>query len=400
MENTITLPAINVPELVNIVNEAPSILEKNTLSRDNAVNYGQKLIAQAESHGMTDDLDQLMSGYLEKLRTTHKTISERRKPFTQIVDEVKKRFTTLEADIAPTGKENIFAEVQAWRNQFATAKIEEQKRKEREAAEKLAYEKELVNLKQKIETGIAQHLAAIISKHKAFLIRTFEEMQIETEQQTRNNIGNFKARLPEDHWWSFPIRSISSIIIPDDTVETETIKCLEAAYGECNIEYSDQINILKRELIDKMESKLEELKAIRRASAEEAERMKAEAEARRKAAEERAAREAAAAAQRAVDEASARAAAASLQATIENKAEIANDAPKVKEAYEIIVKNTAAYSLFFQFWFEKEGNRWPDEKIEKMTIGRMKAFCESWALKNDEKISSKLIEYKEIYKAK
>jgi len=398
MENTSTLPAINVPELVNIVNEAPAILEKNTLSRDNAVSYGQKLIAQAESHGMTGDLDQLMSGYLEKLRTTYKTISERRKPFTQIVDEVKKRFTALEADIAPTGKENIFAEVQAWRNQFATAKIEEQKRREREAQAKLAYEKELVNITQKIECSIAEHFSTILSRSKRFLINTFEKMTLDSVENTRNLIACFGSRLDETAYKEFP--AMGSLIIGKEKISEITSTILDKHYAEYNLEFANQVNVLKRELIDKIESKVAELEEIQKASAEEAQRLKDEAEARRKAAEERAAREAAESAQRAADEAAARAAAASLQATIDAQANITNDSPKAKEAYEIIIKNPVAYALIFQFWFEKEGREWPTDKIEKMTIGRMKTFCESWALKNDEKISSNLIQYKEIYKAK
>jgi hypothetical protein len=398
MENTSTLPAINVPELVNIVNEAPAILEKNTLSRDNAVSYGQKLIAQAESHGMTGDLDQLMSGYLEKLRTTYKTISERRKPFTQIVDEVKKRFTALEADIAPTGKENIFAEVQAWRNQFATAKIEEQKRREREAAAKLAYEKEVVNITQKIECSIAEHFSIILSRAKNTLIGTLENMDLDSIDRSRDSIAGFPAKMEKSTFASFT--PPASLILPADQVKEITKNIMAGTYPEYNLTYQNEVNVLKRELIDKIESKVAELEEIQKASAEEAQRLKAEAEARRKSAEEMAAREAAEAAQRAADEAAARAAAASLQATIDAQADITNDAPKAKEAYEIIIKNPVAYALIFQFWFEKEGREWPTDKIEKMTIGRMKTFCESWAIKNDEKISSNLIQYKEIYKAK
>lgn len=399
MENASTLPALNVTELVNIVNEAPGILEKNTMSRDNAVSYGEKLIGQAENHGMTDDLDNLMSSYLEKLRTTYKSISERRKPFTQIVDEIKKRFTTLESDISPTGKDNIFSHVQGWRNQYATVKIEEQKRKEREAAEKLAREKELVNIRLMCEEQFASHFNRILTTAKKELIGIFEYMTLDNEEVTRNRISTFSASIEPEEFHGYQPR-INMVYCSKDQVAEIAMDVSHGMYPEFNLEYASQINVLKRELIDKVASKMSELERIAMANAEDARRMREEADMRRKAAEERAAIEAAEAAKRASDEASARAAAASLQATIDSAVDIATDAPKVKEAYEIIVKNTAAYSLFFQFWFEKEGNRWPDDKIEKMTIGRMKTFCENWALKNDEKITSNLIQYKEIFKAR
>lgn len=398
MNEPTTLPAINTDELVVIVNEAPSILEKNTLSRDKAVQYGENLVSQAESHGMTEDLDKLMAGYLDKLRVTYKSLNERRKPFTQLVDEIKKRFTTIEADVAPTGKDNIFAHVQEWRNQYATAKIEEQRRREHEAAKKLAMEKELVTIRQRIESDYALHFSQMVSNAKRQLIGIFETTTLKNENEKRTEIANFPAKLDAEKFNSLP--SPRALYASEGQVEEIQIEIAQRIYKEFNLDYSGQINVLKRELIDKFASKIEELRQIEKASAEEADRLRAEAESRRKAAEERAAAEALESARKAADEAAAKAAAATIEATMNTQAELFQETPKVKEAYEIIVKNPAAYAMIFQFWFEKEGRGWPVDKIEKMTIGRMKSFCEAYALKNDEKISSNLIEYKEIFKAK
>jgi hypothetical protein len=399
MNETTTLPAINTDELVAIINEAPSILEKNTFSRDKAVGFGKNLVSQAESHGMTEDLDKLMSGYLDKLRVTYKTLNERRKPFTQLVDEIKKRFTTIEADVSPTGKENIFAHVQGWRNQYATAKIEEQRKREQEASKKLAIDKELVSIRQRSEEEYAAYFSELVSSAKKELIGIFESTTLKNDNEHRNAIASFPAKLDPERFHAY-IPKIRIIYASVSQVEEIQMDVAQKLYSEFNLEYASQINVLKRELIDKFTSKLDELRQIEIASTEEADRLRGEAEARRKAAEERAAKEAAEAAQRAADEASARAAAANIEATMNIQAELFQETPKVKEAYEIIVKNPAAYAMIFQFWFEKEGRGWPVDKIEKMTIGRMKSFCEAYVLKNDEKISSNLIEYKEIYKAK
>jgi hypothetical protein len=53
-----------------------------------------------------------------------------------------------------------------------------------------------------------------------------------------------------------------------------------------------------------------------------------------------------------------------------------------------------------QLWFEKEGRTLAAEKIESMSLGRIKTFCEKYAAKNEDFIQSKLIEYKPVYKAK
>lgn len=397
MNETTTLPAINMEELVVIINEAPAILEKNTLSRNNAIQYGQNLVSQAENHGMSEDLDKLMAGYLEKLRITYKTINERRKPFSQLVDEIKKRFTAIEADIAPTSKDNIFAHVQSWRDQYATAKIEEQKRREKEAAEKLAREKELVAIRQGLEADYAISFSKLVTQAKKQLIAIFETTTLENEDAQRTQIAYFPVKLDAK---DLIFSKIRSAYVNESEIEELQAAVAKRYFSEFNLEYGNQINVLKRELIDKFASKIEELRQIEKASAEEADRLRAEADASRKAAEEKAAAEAAEAARKAADEASARAAAATIEATMNTQAELFQETPKVKEAYEIIVKNPAAYAMIFQFWFEKEGRGWPVDKIEKMTIGRMKSFCEAYALKNDEKISSNLIKYKEIFKAK
>ena len=399
MNETTTLPAINTDELVVIVKQAPAILEKNTLSRDNAVQYGQNLVGQAESHGMTEDLDKLMAGYLDKLRVTYKTLNERRKPFTQLVDEIKKRFTTIEADVSPTGKDNIFAHVQGWRNQYATAKIEEQRKREQEAAKRLAMEKELVSIRQRSEEEYAAYFSELVSTAKKYLIGLFESTTLQNEDKIRNAIASFPAKLDPERFHTYTPK-IRVLYASEGQVDEIQIEIAQRLYPEFNLEYGNQINVLKRELIDKFSSKIDELRQIEAASTEEADRLRAAAESRRKAAEERAAAEALESARKAADEAAARAAAANIEATMNTQAELFQEAPKVKEAYEIIVKNPAAYAMIFQFWFEKEGRGWPVDKIEKMTIGRMKSFCEAYALKNDEKISSNLIEYKEIYKAK
>ena len=397
--NTATLPAINTEQLVTIVNQAPAILEKNKLSRDKAIGYGNSLIGQASQHGMTDDLDSLMANYLEKLRVTHKAMNESRKPFTQLVDEVKKRFTELESDVAPSGKGNIFAQVQELRDKYATAKIEEQRRREREAAEKLAREKEAIQITQQVETAFASHVQQLISQAIISLNNSFESATLSTVENARQEIAGFMARVPQAAYYKFK-PSIYANYLSSDQVQAIIDTTLANGYTEANLEYANQVNACKRELIDKLPSKVAELEEIARAGSEQADALRKEAEARRKAAEEEANRKAQEEARRKADEAAARAAAEALEASINSQAEAYTGAPKVKEGYEITVKNPVAYALIFQFWFEKEGREWPYDKIEKMTISRMKAFCEAYAIKTGEVINSRLIEYKEIFKAK
>lgn len=160
-----------------------------------------------------------------------------------------------------------------------------------------------------------------------------------------------------------------------------------------------ELELLKQELAFEIPSKIAELEALSKASAEEAERLLAERKAReeaqaKKAEEERLAREQEAASKAAIEAAGQTAAAA-----VDGAASLF-EAPKVAESYEIKMDNTASYLLLTQFWFEKEGRGLTPDAFERMTFGRVKAFCEKWAVKNNEFVQGKGIKYEPVYKAK
>ena len=132
--------------------------------------------------------------------------------------------------------------------------------------------------------------------------------------------------------------------------------------------------------------KLEEAEELERQRQESA-RLKAEEESNQKK-------------QEAEAEAAVQAAGQSVNAMVDSQVDLFTEAPKVKESYNIEVLNSGGYLQLVAFWFENEGKNLPCEKIESMTFGRIKTFCEKYAIKNDTIIDSKLLFYKPIYKAK
>ncbi len=90
----------------------------------------------------------------------------------------------------------------------------------------------------------------------------------------------------------------------------------------------------------------------------------------------------------------------SVSAMVDTQANLFTEAPKVKEGYNIKVLNPAGYLQLISFWFENEGKTLTNDKIETMSITRIKAFCEKYAVKNDVTIESKLLVYEPVYKAK
>lgn len=404
MENTdlqTMVPAnIDTVELVEIVKSAPAILEQNTISHDKAMEYGENLIKQAQSGGMNDNLDNIMAQYQGKLRTTLKSMNDRRKAFTQITDNVKRFFTGLESDINPQNKASIYVRVQEMRNKYATAKIEELRRKEREAQEQIRKETERIEVKKQAAIKLNELYQLFLVAAKNELTEIFESLTLSNIDKGQAIIFGYKNAFTEDDFRNLR-PEISSLIIGKDEIGM-LISCVKTnlLYGEYKLDFATEISNLKRELIDKIPSKKVELEEIARASAAEAERLKAEAERRKIEEQRKHLQEAEEKQQVAIEKANVEAVAETMDKTTDAQANLFGETPKVVEGFEIIIKNPVAYALIFQFWFDKEGKRLPVDKLERYTVARMKKFCEDYAVKNSEKITSPLVEYREIYKAK
>jgi len=400
METTTALaPVIDTAALVTIIDQAPAILNENINSHDKAVQAGEKYISLVQQSGMNDELDKLLAAYLDKVRTTHKTMNERRKPFTQIVSEVARRFTSLEGDLDPAGKSNIFFKIQSLRNEFAAAKIAEQQKREREAREKLEKEKEKISIQSFAESSLRQAVASYTASFKAKMNDIFESLTLENVDHGAEQFAGIEQinpvllPMPQTPMYLYTKpEEVTSILVE--------VRNSEMLLAELKDQYKKEVVALRAELIDKLPSKKAELQAIAKAGEAEKARLQLEADKRKKEAEIKLAQETEAKAKQAIEDALAKEQAAQLDATVNVQAELFQEAPKVKEGCEIIIKNQAAWQLIFSFWWEREGKTLPVEKIEKKTMLQMKAFCEAFYIKTGEEITSTLIEYKITYKAK
>ena len=119
---------MEMARFTDIMQSAPAVLSSNRQSADNCVRFGRNLLENERQAGMTPALDEQMARFIVKARKTLEKTNEMRKPFTVLLDEVKKRFTAAENDI-----KGIQSEVQARRNEYATRLAEEKAREEREA---------------------------------------------------------------------------------------------------------------------------------------------------------------------------------------------------------------------------------------------------------------------------
>jgi hypothetical protein len=70
--------------------------------------------------------------------------------------------------------------------------------------------------------------------------------------------------------------------------------------------------------------------------------------------------------------------------------------PKGKPTYEITVTHQKGYSEMFALWFAKEGGIMELDKLEKVTLERIRKYFEKLAAEG-EKMDSKYIKYRETF---
>lgn len=421
---------VPVTEFKQIIEAAPQALEINNQKVDKAVAAGESLLAEIQQNGMSDELDARCNSYLIKLKNTYADLFDRRKPLTEMFDRIRSVFTELEKQIDSKGKDNVYSKVQAKRNEYATFKMQEQKRKEEEVAKKLAYDKEVINVKFRIEQSVRASFLERLEAEKKRLSNLFESLTLPSWNDGLQKFNSFPKQYSIDEHNSIN-PSISSTLVPKDVMNTMLANHKEDSLLNFSVEYQNALTLLLNDLTVKLPSKRNELVELAEAqrqaeenrrkaqqeadeskrkqlelqaqqAEEEQKRKEAEAADRKRREEEEAAAKAAAAIQKEQEEAEARKTMEITNTLFDSQIEVAavaTDANAV-ESYEIEVKNAAAWLLIVSFYFEKQGKKEDVETLGKKSLNQMKKFCESHFKKSEEKIDSPYIVYKPVYKVR
>lgn len=380
-----------------ITASAPAVLEQNKTRVANATKAGEAILATI-SHDMNDLADAQANAYLVKARKTLELITEQRKPITQLLDAFKKEFTTIEAELDPKRAESVVARIQKIRNDYATAKLVEQKRREAEAERQRAYDAEKATVTAHIETQLGRYMVAYVGYTVQSMYDLFNGATLASIDGVASRIAGYADSFPRAHYDAFKT-SIDTLYVTNEekaAIKAQVMQSKEVEYMQM---FKDKIAETKADLGTRIPSRKAELQSIAEAektNKAEAERLKALQDQKDKAEAERIAKEKAEADAKIKAEADAKAKAAEMQTLFDATA--ASEPVKERTGYEIIIKHPAAYGLIFQFWFEKEGKDLPIDQLDKKTLGQMKAFCEKYAHKNNETIKTPYIDYKEQVK--
>lgn len=388
------MAGMQMAEVQRIMGDAPQTLTINKQSTEKAVQAADALLENARSVGMSDALDGEMARYVDKAKKTIVTMNDRRKPFTQIMDAVKKELTTLEADL-----KTKIAEVQAQRDGYATMKMEEQRRREREAQEKLAREREAIDLAKSADIGLAENFAEHFREAKSVMLEKFNGASLSTFDETMGEVQSFSEELTKGVYAGFAPRPQHRY--HSDEEAAAIVKVALRTHFDADVaSYRLGIAAYKRELLDKRNSKLAELKEMEAAGTAERERLEAERKQREDAERDRLNREAEDARAKAAAESETQAAGAAAQAEIATMAEVGTSEAQVRESYSIKVKNPTGNMLIASMWFQNEGKGMTQDKIDRVTFERMRKFCEKHAMATGEFIDSPFVVYTEVFRAK
>lgn len=375
-----------------ILNSAPEILMQNQTSKSKATEAYLTIENLITDNGMSDFYDSELAKFVEKGKKTIISMNDRRKPVTQMIDLIKKEFTSLESDLKST-----VDKAQSQRNAYATEKMKIKQEEDRQAALRLAKEKEIIEYRKSCEIAVSSYFTECASKIKSQFLNDFNSLTLENIDKAgfESTSSNFDTYFYKGINLTFPDNSL----LDKDTLDSIRSEFIDADYSAQKAQFKAEIQSQLRELVDKIPSKKAELQTLDLADAAETERLLKEKEAREKDEADRIAKEAENKRKEAETAASVKA--AGEQAAVLVDAQVGLfEAPKVVESYEIKLTNIAGYLMLIQFWFEKEGKSLPQDKFEKFTFARAKAFCENYAKKNDEFIKNPTIVYEPKYKAK
>lgn len=426
MNNEVLIPGQD--NTLAIIQTAPDALMLNDQIVTKAVEVCNNLLAIAEKDGMSDELDLRINNALLKLKDRYGEIKDRRTPLTQMFDQIRSKFTELEAKIDPSKPGNIYAQLQSKRNAWATHKIELQKKADAERERKLRAEQEKINLKAEADIQLRNGFLSYLSSAKSQLQNLFNTTTLDNYIDNAQAIFDFSEIYKIDKFNALQV-NMNAIYLSPAELELIITNARIGKFDAWNSEFQSAIRDMKTDLSQKMPGKKRELEQIYQAELDAAEAAKKAREAKNEAdriAAEEATRKAAAERERlenerierekreaeekaeadrrakikAEQDAEAEKNLAQAELQFNNTIEAAAETEQINaiESYEIEVMNPAGWLLIAQFWYQNEGMKMSNSDIEKKTFKQMKSFCEKWYKKNGATgLSSPYIKYSPKY---
>ena len=385
-----------------IVTSAPKVYDRNSLSSMRCAEYGKRLLEEIKRGGMSDELDQRCSAYIDKAKRTLKSMNESRSPFTKLFDQIRSEFTGMENAIDPTKKDSVPFLVQQQRNAYAAMKHEEAERKRQEEMRRQQREQAITRYTQEAEDDYRRQFDGKITTEINALTSLNQSLTIENYDEVSEKIKGFNATLGNEWFQHCQSYAHKPFEISDDEAKEIRQSILNRLSRQFKEQFATEVGEYRDTIADALPSKKRELERMAKANAEEQARMKAELEAR-EAAEARRLDE-----ERKRKEEEARAAQQATKAANEmgglfEQAAIATPVgyqPKTAVKKRIVADNADGILAVVSLWWSKEGRFMSMDELCKI-FKKQITYCEKLANdKNPEFISSPFVHYEDEVKAK
>lgn len=400
MANELTI--IQPENIQAIVQMTPENHRKNVESHDNCISYGNRLLAQIQQQGMTDELDQQAAKYIEAARKTVAKMNDKRSPLTKLFDQIRSEFTRLEGEIDPSKSGTVPNQLQQLRNKYAAQKREEEERRRREEMMRQQHEAALAQYRNDLENDWRSQLADAIQYQCNDMNRLFASVNLDNYEIVKEQFRTWKVEMP-----AFASNVMPPYII--NNAEASAIYCevwnnIEKGMRE---QYTAELTKYRDSFIDRMPSKKQELERAAQASAEEAERIRREMEERDRAEAARQEADRKAQEQRDREAAEMRKKQAEMgslfdqQATATMQPVVEGYKPKTSVKQKLVPLTPEAFAEIFNFWWVNEGQHLSIEDLTKL-FKKQITYCEKRAndKTNPVTIKSELISYEDDVRAK
>lgn len=284
---------LNPQDVQAIIQTAPAVLTRNQEAIDRINANADKLMLMKTEKGMSAELDKLMNDYLVKVREAMEAAKNRRTPLTKMFDEVKSRFTAIEAamDAKKAGtKVNLIQEA---RNEWAKTLADLEAKRQREELLKRNMANEITGLKYDIEMRFREHFKILLNTQLTDLQNAFNGATLGTFERASDQVRAWPETYPHGHFASFNPDFTMKVIYNEKSIADKLVEEFKGSgfYDVLYNEYLKAIQDKKQTLVDMLPGKLDSLnkaeqariaaeKAEEERKAQEIARAKAEQEAR------------------------------------------------------------------------------------------------------------------------
>lgn len=355
-DNTQALTIFEQKNVQTLAELAPQSYRDNQLSHTRCLEVGSALLLRVRKEGMTDALDMEIAKFIEKAKVTVKKMNGRRTPVTQLFDQIRKVYTSMENDVDPSKADSIPNQLQQARNAYAKKKHEEVERERRAEVARVAKENAKTRYRADVEDDYVSQFNALVDKSINELTDMDKQISLDNYEIVYDGIKNFSCELPAS-WCQTVISSAHrpAELTPDEcrAIQANVMAGLVNRFKE---QFPFEVQSTRDDILDRLPSKKKELERIAKASAEEAARIKADMEAREQA---EAARKETERAEREKQEAAAAQLAASRRemdglfgAPVSTPATYQ---PKTQVKQKVVIETAEDIMAVVAFWWSQEG---------------------------------------------